>query len=93
MTREERRKVVIAPLAIWGGLMVLLASTVGYAFWPHVPFKTEAGLTIALAKALLIAILFMQLKTATGLVRVAAIAGLTWASFLYILTFADLLTR
>lgn len=93
MTRDERRRVVLAPLAIWAGLMALLALTVGYAFWPHAPFKTAAGLSVALAKALLIAILFMQLKTATGLVRLAAIAGVTWASFLYILTFADVLTR
>ena len=93
MTREERRRVVLAPLAIWAGLMALLALTVGYAFWPDAPWKTEAGLAVALAKALLIAVLFMQLKHAAGLVRVAAIAGVCWASFLYILTFADVLTR
>lgn len=93
MTREERRRIVLAPLAIWTGLMALLALTVGYAYWPHAPWKTEAGLAVALAKALLIAVLFMQLKHAVGLVRVAAIAGVCWASFLYILTFADVLTR
>ncbi|WP_197277256.1 hypothetical protein [Sphingomonas profundi] len=93
MTRDERNHVLIAPLKIYAGLMALLALTIAYAFVPGLPFKTEAGLAIALAKALLIAILFMQLKGATGIVRIAAIAGVAWASFLFILTFADLLTR
>ncbi len=93
MTREDRNHVLIAPLKIWAALMGLLALTIGYAFMPGLPFKTEAGLAIAIAKALLIAILFMQLRRATGIVRLAAIAGVVWASFLFLLTFADLLTR
>ena len=93
MTREQRVRLVLAPLGIWAGLMALLALTILYAFVPGLPLKTEAGLAIALAKALLIAILFMQLKTAAGIVRLAAVAGAVWASFLFMLTFADLLTR
>ena len=93
MTREDRSRVLIEPLKIWAGLMVLLTLTIAYAYTPGLPLKTEAGLAIALAKALLIAILFMQLKSAAGIVRLAAIAGVVWASFLFILTFADLLTR
>lgn len=93
MTREDRAQVLIGPLKIWAGLMVLLALTIGYAFVPGLPLKTEAGLAIAFAKALLIAILFMQLKSATGIVRLAAIAGLMWGSFLFIMTFTDILTR
>ena len=93
MTREQRNHVLIAPLKIFAGLMALLTLTIVYAFLPGMPLKTEAGLAIALAKALLIAILFMQLKGATGIVRLAAISGAIWASFLFVLTFADLLTR
>ena len=93
MTPEQRAHVVIAPLKIWAGLMALLTLTIVYALVPGLPLKTEAGLAIAVAKALLIAILFMQLKGATGIVRIAAVAGVTWGSFLFLLTFADLLTR
>lgn len=93
MTRDERREVVIAPLLIWAALMALLAATVAYAFLPGAPFKTPVGLSIAFAKGLLVALLFMQLKRAAGLVRLAATAGVVWASFLFLLTFADLLTR
>jgi len=93
MTREERHHVLVKPLRIFAALMALLTLTILYAFVPGLPFKTEAGLGIALAKALLIALLFMQLKGASGIVRIAAVAGLVWAGFLYVLTFADLLTR
>lgn len=93
MTRAERNHVLVKPLRIWAALMALLALTILYAFVPGLPFKTEAGLGIAIVKALLIVLLFMQLKGASGIVRIAAVAGLVWVSFLYVLTFADLLTR
>jgi cytochrome c oxidase subunit 4 len=93
MTPEQRDTVVMAPLRIWAGLIGLLILTIGYAYAPHLPLKTEAGLAIAVAKALLIAILFMQLRSAAGIVRFAAVAGVVWASFLFLFTFADLLTR
>ena len=93
MTPAQCRQVVLAPVAVWAALLVLLAATIGYAYWPHAPFKTSAALLIGGGKALLIAILFMQLRRATGLVRMAAVAGLAWASLLYLFSFADYLTR
>jgi len=93
MTPAQRDTVILAPLRIWAGLMGLLVLTIGYAYWPHLPLKTAAGIAIAVAKALLIAILFMQLRSAAGIVRFAAIVGVVWASFLFLFTFADLLTR
>ena len=35
----------------------------------------------------------MQLRSSAALVRLASMTGLVWASFLFILTFADVLTR
>lgn len=93
MTPECRRFVILAPLATWAGLMALLALTVTYAYWPGAPIKPGIGLTIGIAKALLIALFFMQLRKSAGLVRLASMIGLIWASFLFLLTFADLLTR
>lgn len=93
MTPEQRTRVVLAPLKVWAALLVLLALTVGYAYIPGAALKLEVSLAIAAAKVLLIATLFMQLKQATGLVRMAAIAGIVWVSFLYIIAFADYLTR
>ena len=93
MTREQRREVVWMPLLVWGALMALAAATLGYAYWHAAPAKLATGLVIALAKAVLVAVVFMQLSKASGLVRFAAVAGMVWASFLYLLTFADVLTR
>jgi hypothetical protein len=35
----------------------------------------------------------MELGKASGITRIAAAAGLLWASFMFLLTFADVLTR
>lgn len=93
MTRAQAREVIWAPLAVWAGLMALLAFTIAYAYVPGLPFKTEAALAIGAAKALLIAVFFMQLRHAAALVRLAAAVGLCWLSLLYIFTTADYLTR
>lgn len=93
MTREQRRHVILGPLKVWGGLLLLLGTTLMYAYIPQAPFKLGASLGIAAAKALLIASLFMQLRRATALVRMAALAGVVWISFLYVIAFADYLTR
>ena len=54
---------------------------------------TRRRRAIAIAKALLIALLFMQLRNAAWLVRLAAMAGVIWVSFLYLIAFANYLTR
>ena len=88
MTREQRRRVIWTPLGIWAGLIVLAAATLGYGYWHAAPAKLATALVIAIAKALLVAVVFMQLSKAAGIVRCAAIAGIVWASFLYMLSFA-----
>ena len=93
MTREQRRTVIWTPLATWAGLIALAGATLAYAYLPHAPAKAAASIVIALAKALLVAWIFMQLRAAAGIVRVAAVAGIAWGSFLYLLVFTDVLTR
>ncbi|MBT0667618.1 cytochrome C oxidase subunit IV family protein [Novosphingobium profundi] len=93
MTHEERREIVLAPLIVWAGLFVLLGLTWGYAYIPGASAKVIVSLTIALAKGALIVAFFMQLRRADGLTRLAALAGIVWASFLFLFTFADFLTR
>lgn len=93
MDRDMRRDVVWNPLKIWAGLLVLLLLTWGYAYWPKAPGKTEVSLAIGAAKAALVAWYFMQLREAAGVVRLASMAGLLWASLLFLFAFADFLTR
>ena len=93
MTREQRAHVILAPLKVWAALTLLLCMTFAYAYLPHAPAKLWMSLAIAAAKALLIAAFFMQVRQAAGLVRMAALAGIIWASFLYIIASSDYLTR
>ena len=93
MTPDQRHRIILQPLATWAGLMALLGATWTYAYLPHAVLKPEVSLSIGIAKGLLIVLFFMQLPKSAGLVRLASMAGLVWASFLFILTFSDLLTR
>lgn len=56
-------------------------------------WSTAGGMAIAAAKALLVALVFMHLDRASGIVRLAAAAGLLWFALLMALTLADFLTR
>lgn len=93
MDASERREVWITPLAIWAALVVLLFLSLGAAYAPLGPFKTATSLGIAGVKVILIGLVFMKLDRSTNLVRLAALAGLVWASFLFLLAGADYLAR
>lgn len=90
---EDFHHIVIRPLAVWGGLLLLLLLSIGYAYVPGGPAKLEIGLLVAAAKLALIAEVFMELRKASPLVRVAAAAGAFWLGLLFLFSFADFLTR
>ena len=81
------------PLFVWAALVALLALSVAAAFSPLGAAKTTVSLAIAGVKAALIAVVFMRLDRSSNLVRLAALAGLVFASFLFLLTAGDYLTR
>jgi caa(3)-type oxidase subunit IV len=93
MTRTELKSVVLVPLATWAGLCLALAATAAYAFIPDAPIKPVAALAIAAFKVFLIAAFFMRLDRASALVRLTAVAGFLWLSFLFIFAFADYAMR
>ncbi|WP_244913919.1 cytochrome C oxidase subunit IV family protein, partial [Methylobacterium frigidaeris] len=80
-------------LWVWAALMALLALSVWAAYWPYGRIDTAVGFGIAGAKTALVALVFMQLKHASGLVRIVATSGLFWAAILFTLTLADVLSR
>ena len=90
---SARADVWRAPLLVWGALVALLFLSVGAAYAPLGPFKTSTSLAIAGIKAVLIGLVFMRLNRSSNLVRLAALAGLVWASFLFLLAGADYLAR
>ena len=73
----------------WAALMVLLALTTGLAFVPLGAAQLGVSLVIAATKALLVLLLFMELKASSGLVRVFACAGFFWLMIMIALPSAD----
>lgn len=77
----------------WTALMVLLALTTGLAFVQLGIAQLGVSLAIAVTKALLVLLLFMELKASSGLVRVFAAAGFFWLLIMIALTSADYIHR
>ena len=73
----------------WAALVLLLALTTGLAFVPLGAVQLGVSLAIACTKAILVLLLFMELKASSGLVRVFACAGFFWLLIMIALTSAD----
>jgi cytochrome c oxidase subunit 4 len=78
-----------AILRCWLALMFLLASTTALAFVPLGTANLFISLGIAAVKALLVLLLFMELKASSPLIRAAAAAGFFWLAIMIALTTAD----
>ena len=73
----------------WLALMLLLGLTTALAFVPLGSANLFVSLGIAVAKALLVLIVFMELKGSSSLIRAAAAAGFFWLAIMIALTSAD----
>ncbi|MCK8787077.1 cytochrome C oxidase subunit IV family protein [Roseomonas sp. NAR14] len=93
MSGGEARAILRRGLLTWAGLLLLLLATLALAYVPMGWLNLPVGLAIAAAKALLVALVFMDLRRRDLLLRLAAGASLLWIGFLFLLTFADLLSR
>ena len=78
---------------VWVALMVLLGLTLGSSFVPLHGFNATTNLLIAVAKAALVAVFFMRLRSSAALIRLAAMVGVIWALILIGLSLVDELTR
>jgi cytochrome c oxidase subunit 4 len=78
---------------IWAALLALLFTSLAAAYVPMGPWTSAAGIMIALVKAALVLLLFMELASSKALIRLAAIAGLVFIAALFSLTLADVLSR
>ena len=83
----------LMPTLVWIALLVLLSMTVGSAYVPLGAFNTAINMAIAAAKVALIVLFFMQLRSASALLRLASLAGVFWLVFMFALTAGDYLTR
>lgn len=73
----------------WLALMLLLAATTASAFVPLGSVNLIVSLSIAVAKALIVLLFFMELRASPALVRAFAAAGFFWLLIMIVLTGAD----
>jgi len=78
---------VFFALAI-GTLLTWYASTIDLGMW-----NTPVALIIATIKAVLVILFFMHVIHSTRLTWVVVVASFLWLGVLFVLTFADYLTR
>jgi cytochrome c oxidase subunit 4 len=75
-------------------LMVLLVVTVaGDLLFHEALFQTTFALAIAVIKALLVVLFFMHVRYSSRLTWAFASAAFVWLGIMFVLTFADYLTR
>jgi len=82
-----------AVLSGWFALLVLLALTVAGAYQPLEAFNTVLALAVAAGKALIIALIFMELRRDPPVTITVAGAGFFWLGVMLWLALADFLTR
>ena len=80
-------------LVAWGALLALLALTIAASFAPLGRVLPYVSYGIALAKTAVVVWIFMELRARDGLQRIALAAGFAWLAILFVLLFADNLTR
>jgi len=73
----------------WLALMILIAATTASAFVPLGSLNLPISLAIAVAKALIVLLFFMELRASRPLVRSFAAAGFFWLLIMIVLTGAD----
>lgn len=80
-------------LLTWLALLGLLLITLGSALVPLGSLNIVLNLGIAVAKTLLVMIVFMHLSRGAPVVRLAAATGFLWLALLLTLTLSDYLSR
>ncbi|MBS2037992.1 cytochrome C oxidase subunit IV family protein [bacterium] len=78
---------------IWAVLMALLGLTVLINHWALGVWGTVLALLVASTKALLVALFYMHLRHSSGLIRLASGAALLWVAVMFLLSWADFLSR
>lgn len=81
------------PATVFGVLLILLAVSVAAAWLPWGNWGAVVALSIAVAKATLIAVYFMHLHEEHTLTRVFAVSGVIWLLLLFTFLLSDYLTR
>jgi cytochrome c oxidase subunit IV len=82
-----------ALLLSWLGLLTLLGATVFSAYQPLGDLNTVIAVAIAFGKALIVLVIFMELRHGSALTISFAGAGFYWLVIMLWLALADFMTR
>ncbi len=95
MSNSHRRPMHIwlRPVAVWVALVLLGLVSLGAAYLPLNAFNTPLNLAIAGVMVILLWLFLMDLIGSDALIRLIAVAGLVWLSFMFALTFSDYFSR
>jgi cytochrome c oxidase subunit 4 len=80
-------------LLVFAALLVLTGTTVGVSFIELGEWNVIVALAIAIIKASLVVLIFMNVRNSSSLTKLFVVAGLVWLSVLIALTLADYWTR
>ena len=87
----------IAPIgvyfAVFGGLLLLTATTVGVAFLDLGYLNNVVALAVAATKATLVVWFFMEVRQAQPLTKLTVVAGLVWLAILLVFLGSDYISR
>jgi cytochrome c oxidase subunit 4 len=78
---------------VWVVLMCLTALTFGISFIDLGVWSAVIAVVIAVAKATLIALIFMHMKYANPVTKLVGLASLLWLGIMFVLTSSDFFTR
>ncbi len=85
----SKRTYVLVAIA----LLLLLAITAGADWFDLGVFNTVVAIGVAVCKALLVMLFFMEIKASPKVMWLFAGAGFFWLTILIVLTLSDVLTR
>lgn len=80
-------------MAVFAALMALTITTVLVAFYDLGRLNVVIALTIAVIKAILVALYFMHVRYSSRLTQIVVGGGLLWLIIMIGLTMSDYLTR
>ena len=78
---------------VFAALLTLTALTVGVTYIHMGRFNLVVALLIAVTKASLVVLFFMNVKNSSPLTKLFVVAGLFWMALLILLTFGDYVSR
>ena len=78
---------------IWIALLVLTATTVAVAYLNLGDLSVAVALIIAVTKATLVALFFMEIRYSAKMTQIVLVVGLAWLLILLLLSLTDYASR